>query len=48
MHVAPFLGEAGLVLYTAQGLTETMGILAVREDRTIDFELNIGLNPVCT
>lgn len=48
MHVAPFLGEAGLVLYTAQGLTETMGILAVREDKTLDFELNIGLNPVCT
>lgn len=37
------LGSPGIVLYGAQGVAETMGILAVSADRQLQFELNLGL-----
>lgn len=48
----PQLQEAcakpGLVLYTAEGAAESMGILAATTDGSLEFELNLGLKADCS
>jgi len=43
--LAPLMESPGIFLYGAEGVGETMGILAVDEGRRLGFELNLGLKP---